>query len=32
MTQLLALLTIIFFAVGAASYVELVNIGVIYTW
>jgi len=31
-TQLLALLTIIFFAVGTAAYVELVNIGLIYTW
>jgi hypothetical protein len=31
-TQFLASLVLIFFAVGAAAYVELVNIGVIYSW
>jgi hypothetical protein len=30
-TQLLALL-LVFFAVGTAAYVQLVNIGVIYSW
>jgi len=30
-TQLLALV-VIFLAVGTAAYVELVNIGVIYSW
>jgi hypothetical protein len=30
-TQLLALV-VLFFAVGIAAYVELVNIGVIYSW
>jgi len=30
-TQLLALV-LVFFAVGTAAYVQLVNIGVIYSW
>ena len=30
--QLLALLTLIFVAIGTATYIELVNIGLIYTW
>jgi membrane protein CcdC involved in cytochrome C biogenesis len=30
-TQFLTLV-IVFFSVGAAAYVELVNIGVIYSW
>jgi membrane protein CcdC involved in cytochrome C biogenesis len=30
-TQFLALV-LVFFAVGTAAYVELVNIGVIYSW
>ena len=31
-TQLLASLVAIFVAVGTAAYVQLVNIGVIYSW